>query len=71
MGDNPDEHAAWVRTQLGDVRFDDLVIRANGHRKYTPHDRWEMNAHYKAQYEYMKRRRMEGEVGYLPLVRWD
>ena len=71
MGDHPMEHAAWFRKLLGDSRFDDLVARAGGHRKYTPHDRWEMNAHYKSQYDYMKRRRMEGAQGYLPLVRWD
>lgn len=71
MGDNPDEHAAWVRRELGDTMFDELVLRGNGHRKYSGFDRWEMNQHYKAQYDYMYRKRMEGEQGYLPLVSWD
>lgn len=69
--DNPDEHAAWFRSYLGDVRFDELVLRANGHRKYVPQDRSEMNAHYKAQLVYLERRRADGEMGYIDVVSWD
>ena len=71
MGDNPDEHAAWVRSQLGDDTFAEIVLRANSVRKYSPQDRAEMNEHYKSQLKYMERRRAEGERGYLPLVRYD
>jgi len=71
MGDNPDEHTAWVRGQLGDIRFDELVLRANGHRKYTPFDRYEMNVHYKAQLVKMQKQRMKGEQGWLVLTSWD
>lgn len=71
MGDHPDEHARWVLRQLGDDRYDDLVRRANKPRKYTPQDRKEMNAHYKAQLAYLERRRSEGEAGYIDVVSWD
>lgn len=71
MGDNPDEHAFWVRRKLGEPRFDELVLRGNGVRKYTPADRAEMNAHYRAQLKYLERRRRDGETGYLDIVSWD
>jgi hypothetical protein len=71
MHDSPDEHAAWVRSQLGDDNFDELVLRANTPRKYSPQDRREMFDHYKAQLKYMERQRNEGKRGYLPLVSWD
>ena len=71
MGDSPDEHTAWVRSELGDTCYDALVLRAGGHRKYTPHDRWEMNQHYNAQLKKMQRQRMEGQQGYLILTPWD
>ena len=70
MGDTPHDHSKWVLGELGLSRYDDLIIRSNEPKKYTPHDRWEMNRHYNAQYKYMLRRR-ETERGYLPLVRWD
>jgi len=71
MGDCPEEHAAWVRKELGEPRYDDLVLRANGHRKYTPQDRFDMNAWYRKQFKTMDRLRMDGEIGYIELVAWD
>ena len=71
FGKHPIEHRDFVLKMLGRSRYDDLVLRGNGHRKYTPHDRWEMNAHYKAQHVHLLRRRREGETSWLPLVSWD
>jgi hypothetical protein len=71
MGDCPDEHEAWVRRELGDTRFSALVLRANGHMKYTPHDRWEMNKHYLSELSRMRKLRMAGEMGYIELIGWD
>ena len=71
IGKRPVEHTAHFRKFLGDSRFDDLVLSGNGHRKYTPYDRWEMNQHYKAMRAEQKRKRKNGIQGYLPLVRWD
>lgn len=71
MGDNPDEHAAWVRFELGDVCFDELILRAGGHRKYSGYDRSQMNAHYNAQFVKMKKQRSKGNQGPLILTAWD
>ena len=71
MGDCPEEHAAWVRRELGDTRFDDLVLRANGHMKYMPADRFEMNVHYREQLKLMERQRADGVIGYIDLLSWN
>lgn len=71
MGDSPDEHAAWVRRQLGDVRFDELVRRANTPRKVTPLDRLEMNAHFRAELERIANLRAMGLVGYVEATSYD
>jgi len=71
MGENPHDHKSFVFKQLGEVRYDDLVLRANGVCKRTKAERKEMLDHFKAQLKYMKRRRMEGEIGLIEFVEWD
>jgi hypothetical protein len=66
-----DEYKRFKLKKLGDVRYEELVLRANSPRKYSKADIKEMSAHYRSQYRYMQRRRAEGERGYLPLVRYD
>ncbi len=56
---------------LGEVRHDELIKRMHGTAQYTPADRWEINRHYVAQLNYLRRQRAEGEIGYLPVVSWD
>jgi len=71
MGENHDDHYKWILSELGLDGYDDLVLRSNETKKYTPHDRWAMNKHYNEQYKYVLIRRKKGYEGYLPLVRWD
>ena len=71
LGSKPHQFKAWVYTQLGDTRYDELTLRANAPRKYTKADRKEMKEHYTAQLKYMQRRRAEGAIGYLDFVNWD
>ncbi len=71
LGKHPVEHRNFYLKQLGESRFDDLVLRGNGHRKYMPYDRWEMNRHYNAQYKKMTRQRAEGSQDWLILTPWD
>ena len=71
MGDNPDEYSDWKRRQFAEWKYDDLVLRANSVVKYTAHDRWEMNRHYKAQLNKMEQQRAMGDMGYLVLSAWD
>ena len=71
LGGNPHDFAHWVRGQLGDTRYDELKLRANGVRKYTKADKEDMKKHFKAQLEYIKRRRSEGETSYIDFCEWD
>ncbi len=71
MSGNRDEYTAFKVKELGQSRFDDLVLRGNAVMKYTKSDKEELYIHYKAQYKYMLRRRKQGDRGYLPIVNWD
>lgn len=71
LGGNPHEFSVWVREQLGETRYDALTLRANKPRKYTMAEKKEMLEHFKAQREYILRRRREGETGYIDFVDWD
>ncbi len=71
VGENPHEHARWVKNQLGQTRYDELTLRANQPKKYTKAEQKEMVAHFRAQLEYLQRRRRDGETGYIDFVDWD
>lgn len=71
LGESPHEFKAWVEKTLGETCYDDLVRRARGVVKRTPGEREEMYVHFKAQLEYMKKRRRDGHVGYIDFVEWD
>jgi hypothetical protein len=71
LSSNPTEFDAWVKTQMAEWVYDDVVSQANSVRKYYKADLEEMLEHYKAQLEYMERRRANGETGYLEFVGYD
>ena len=71
FGGARDEYTSFLRKELGEVLFDDLVLRGNKPRKYTKSDMAEMYTHYKAQLAYMEKRRMKGERGWIDFVQWD
>ena len=71
LGSNPHEFAVWVKDQLGDVRYDELVRRKGRTCKRPKVEQDEMRDHFKAQYEYLRRRRDKGETGYIDFVEWD
>lgn len=71
LGGSPHVFKVWVLKQLGETRYDELTLRANLPRKYTKSDRKEMRAHYKAQLDYIIRRRSKGELGYIDFCNWD
>jgi len=56
---------------LGSERHDWLVERHQGIYRYKPQERWEMNAHYRAQKVKIERLRLNGEQGYQILTPWD
>ncbi len=65
------DQVTFMEAHLGEIKYEDLMVRLHGTVKYTPYNRWEMNVHYAAQWKYMKRLRLEGRVGTLPLAAWD
>ena len=71
MGANPHDHKTFAFEQLGEPRYDELVRRAYGVRKRVKGERKDMQAHFKAQLEYIRRRRMEGETGLIEFAEWD
>jgi len=71
LGSNPHEFTAWVKSRLGDTRYDELVLRAHRPQKYSKAERKEMQEHFKAQLAYIRRRRREGEVGIIEFVEFD
>lgn len=71
LGGSPHKFKAWVFKQLGETRYDELTLRANKPRKYTKADRKEMQTHYKAQLVYIRKRRSNGDLGYIDFVNWD
>ena len=56
---------------IGLENYDELTLRANKPRKYTKADKKERLDHFKAQRKYLKRRRADGEQGYIEFVEWD
>ena len=62
---------AFLYRELGEVRYNDLVLRANTPVKRSKAEREEMYQHYKAQLQYCRRRRMDGETGLIEFVEWD
>ncbi len=65
------EYDTFKKKELGMTRFDDLVLRCNKPRKYTPADRKDMLIHYRAQWKWLRNRRKRGETGYIDFVSWD
>jgi tRNA U54 and U55 pseudouridine synthase Pus10 len=71
LGSNPHDFRSWVFKQLGETRYDDLVLRANKPRKYSKAEKKERLEHFEAQLRNLKKRRANGELGYIEFVDWD
>ena len=71
LGANPHEFAEWVREEIGGVRYDELMLRANSVKKYTKADRKDMLAHFKGERERILQARALGKTGYIDFVEWD
>ncbi len=65
------EYDAFKRKKLGDIRFDELTLRANKPRKYIKHEINEMRKHLREELARMKVLRMDGEHDDIPLVSYD
>jgi hypothetical protein len=69
--DFPIEWTDFVRRHLGDERSTLVCKLAHTIRKYTKAEKQEMLVHYRAQFKYLERRRMQGETGYIEFVGYD
>ena len=69
--DFPLEWEGFVRTHYGDDKYDLIKRLAWTIRKYTPAEKLEMKEHYRAQLAYMKKRRANGEGGFIDFVGYD
>ena len=71
LGSRPHDFKLWVQSQLGETRYDALVLRANAVCKRPKGEEKKMREHFKAQLEYIRRRRRDGEVGIIEFAEWD
>jgi len=71
FGNDPDEHTAFIKKLLGDVRFEELKTRKHKTMKYTKPEKREMAAHYREETKRIMALRDQGEAGYISLVAWD
>ena len=71
FGGARDEYTSFLIKALGESRFDDLVLKGNAVRKFTRAEKEEQYQHYRAQYKYLRRRRDQGETGWIDFVSWD
>ena len=71
FSENPDEHTAFVKKILGDVRYGELIARKKKIVRYRKPDKQAMQAHYKAELERLRDMRMAGHVGYIGVLAYD
>jgi len=71
LGESPDEHTAFIKKILGDVRFGELKIRKRLVIKYTKYEKKEMATFYRYETKRIMALRDQGEMGYISLVAWD
>lgn len=65
FGSNPHDYRSLMFKHLGETAYDELVLLAKSPRKLSRDEMKDMQAHFKAQLEYIRRRRREGEEGYI------
>jgi len=70
LQDAPAEHAAWVRSQLGDIRYDELRGRWRRVCRRRSPEIAEMRSHYRRELEAMKAARANGARGRIEFTGW-
>ena len=71
LSSRPHAFALWVRGQLGDTRYDELVKRWGTTHKRPKGEEDQMTVHFRAQFKYQRRRRNEGQIGRIDFMEWD
>lgn len=71
FGTEHDEHTAFIKKLLGDVRFEELKVRKHKTMKYTKANKKSMASWYRDETRRIMALRDQGETGYISLVAWD
>ena len=71
LGSRPHDFTVWVKKQLGETRYDVLVLRANKPLKRYKGETKEMQKHFKDELKRIRDRRMSGEEGIIEFVEYD
>ncbi len=71
LGGRPHEFKSWIFEVIGELNYDELTLRANEVCKRTKVEKKEMTMHFKAQRDYIKKRRANGDTGYIDFSEWD
>jgi hypothetical protein len=71
LGENPDEHTAFMRRHLGDERYELLQIRKRQIVRYRASDKKAMQKHYRDELERILELRRNGRTGPIEVVSYD
>lgn len=71
VGKRPDEHTAFFRRVIGDVRYQDLQLAKHKTVKLTEADKKAMAKWYRLEQTRIEAERWRGVVGYVQPVPWD
>lgn len=71
LGGNPAEFTRWVQSKIGIEAEEALYRKGNTVLHLTKRDRDGIAAHYKTEYEKMRRLRDDGETGRIEFQDWD
>jgi hypothetical protein len=71
LGKHPDEHTAFIKRRLGDVRYEMLRERVRRIFSYRPHHKAEMRKHFRDELARMLELRRNGVDGPLEFAAYD
>jgi len=68
LGENPDEHTHFARMVLGDALFEITTQKAARPYKLAKGEEDEIKKHYQEQLKEIRRKRAQGQVGYIDFI---
>ena len=69
--ENPTESGHWFRRLVGDGAIQLLQEKRDSRIKVPKAEEKEIAAHYRRELEIIKRKRMDGQTGYIEFVSWQ
>lgn len=71
LGSHPHDFHDWIVAKLGESLTEINREKAQSAVKVSKVEEKEIAKHYKQEYEKLKQRRMDGEVGYIEFESWQ